>query len=54
MRPLVYDFGQLKTDTEYQYTYQVVSNHVRIKPFLANIRENHIITSLNNYIGIPE
>ena len=29
MRPLVYDFGQLKTDTEYQYIYQVVSNHVR-------------------------
>ena len=29
MRPLVYDFGQLKTDTEYQYIHQVVSNHVR-------------------------
>ena len=29
MRPLVYDFGQLKTDTEYQYIHQVVSNNVR-------------------------
>ena len=32
MRPLVYDFGQLKTDTEYQYIHQVVSNHVRNCP----------------------
>lgn len=28
MRPLVYDFGQLKSGTEFQYIFQVVSNHV--------------------------
>lgn len=30
MRPLVYDFGQLKSKTESQYIFQVVSNHVSL------------------------
>ena len=29
MRPFVYDFGQLKPLTEYEYTLKVVANHVR-------------------------
>ena len=29
MQPLVYDFGQLNTDTEKDYTRQIVSDHVR-------------------------
>ena len=29
MRPLVYDFGQLTTRTEEDYTKQIVSDHVR-------------------------
>ena len=29
MRPLVYDFGQLNTDTEKDYTTQIVHDHVR-------------------------
>lgn len=38
MRPLVYDFGQLNTDTERDYTLQIVQDHVRkyvlaFKPF---------------------
>ena len=28
MRPLIYDFGQLSTNTEYSYTLQIVSDHV--------------------------
>ena len=28
MRPLVYDFGQLKTETEEDYIRQIVKNHV--------------------------
>ena len=28
MRPLVYDFGQLNTDTEGDYTRQIVHDHV--------------------------
>ena len=28
MRPLVYDFGQLNTDTERDYTVQIVTDHV--------------------------
>ena len=28
MRPLVYDFGQLNTDTEREYTTQIVQDHV--------------------------
>ena len=30
MRPLVYDFGQLNTDTERDYTYQIVRDHVSV------------------------
>ena len=30
MRPLVYDFGQLNTDTERDYTYQIVHDHVSV------------------------
>ena len=30
MRPLVYDFGQLNTQTEEDYTNQIVLDHVRI------------------------
>ena len=30
MRPLVYDFGQLTTLTEKDYTKQIVSDHVRV------------------------
>ena len=29
MCPLVYDFGQLNTATEYDYTRQIVMDHVR-------------------------
>ena len=29
MRPLVYDFGQLTSDTEKDYTEQIVHDHVR-------------------------
>ncbi len=29
MRPLVYDFGQLNTGTELDYTSQIVKDHVR-------------------------
>ena len=29
MRPLVYDFGQLNLGTEYDYTLQIVKDHVR-------------------------
>ena len=29
MRPLVYDFGQLTTQTEENYTHQIVLDHVR-------------------------
>ena len=29
MRPLVYDFGQLNTETETDYTTQIVHDHVR-------------------------
>ena len=29
MRPLVYDFGQLNTNTERDYTKQIVHDHVR-------------------------
>ena len=42
MRPLVYDFGQLNTDTERDYTYQIVHDHVSVcvykckKSFLQN------------------
>ena len=41
MRPLVYDFGQLNTDTERDYTLQIVKDHVRnnvlaFKEFLLN------------------
>ena len=33
MRPLVYDFGQLNTDTERDYTRQIVQDRVRmLKP----------------------
>ena len=28
MKPLVYDFGKLKDDTEYRYILQIVQNHV--------------------------
>ena len=28
MRPLVYDFGQLNTGTEHDYTKQIVTDHV--------------------------
>ena len=31
MQPLVYDFGQLNTDTEKDYTHQIVSDHVRLR-----------------------
>lgn len=48
MRPLVYDFGQLKTDTEYQYIYQVVSNHVRNCPLNYRTSLGHF--SVNFYI----
>ena len=34
MRPLVYDFGQLNTDTESRYTKQIVQDHVRKNYFL--------------------
>ena len=30
MRPLVYDFGELTTRTEEDYTKQIVSDHVRV------------------------
>ena len=30
MRPLVYDFGQLTTQTEKDYTKQIVLDHVRV------------------------
>ena len=30
MRPLVYDFGQLNTDTERDYTNQIVRDHVSV------------------------
>ena len=30
MAPLVYDFGQLNTGTEYDYTSQIVKDHVRV------------------------
>ena len=30
MRPLVYDFGQLNTDTEKDYTHQIVKDHVSL------------------------
>ena len=30
MRPLVYDFGQLNTDTESDYIRQIVSDHVSV------------------------
>ena len=30
MRPLVYDFGQLTTRTEEDYTRQIVFDHVRV------------------------
>ena len=30
MCPLIYDFGQLNTDTEYNYTSQIVKDHVRV------------------------
>ena len=30
MRPLVYDFGQLNTDTERDYTTQIVHDHVSV------------------------
>ncbi len=32
MRPLVYDFGQLNTGTEQDYTSQIVKDHVREQP----------------------
>ncbi len=32
MRPLVYDFGQLNTGTEQDYTSQIVKDHVRELP----------------------
>lgn len=38
MRPLVYDFGQLNTDTESDYIRQIVSDHVSacVKPAATN------------------
>ncbi len=30
MCPLIYDFGQLNTATEYDYTSQIVKDHVRV------------------------
>ena len=30
MAPLVYDFGQLNTGTEHDYTSQIVKDHVRV------------------------
>ena len=36
MRPLVYDFGQLNTDTERDYTRQIVHDHVSEKYLLFN------------------
>ena len=37
MRPLVYDFGQLTTQTEEVYTKQIVLNHVR-----APVSNSHV------------
>ena len=39
MRPLVYDFGQLTTRTEEDYTRQIVFDHVRVP-----VRNSHVIT----------
>ena len=34
MRPLVYDFGQLKKGTEYDYIRQIVHDHIKEHPSL--------------------
>ena len=36
MRPLLYDFGQLKTRTEDDYIRQIVSDHVKRHPDLSS------------------
>ena len=41
MRPLVYDFGQLKKRTEDEYIKQIVSDHVRVYYWLYYNRQVH-------------
>ena len=40
MRPLVYDFGQLKTDTEGDYIKQIVKDHVRC---VVSVAQRYIV-----------
>ena len=42
MRPLVYDFGQLNTDTERDYTRQIVHDHVSEKYLLFNYKNEYV------------
>ena len=43
MRPLVYDFGQLNTETERDYISQIVDDRCS---FIANVDETDIVTSV--------
>ena len=50
MRPLVYDFGQLNTDTERDYTRQIVQDRVRILSMCAQCMSMYADTSVSEML----
>jgi hypothetical protein len=50
MRPLVYDFGQLNTDTERDYTIQIVHDHVKKHAVLSQ-QNCSIITAIAHVLA---